>query len=333
MPATKLRDSRVGTPTSLVETVEELMDQLVSGNGPAATMCREHLDTGGKRIRARLALQTVSALGGEARRAVPWAAACELIHNASLVHDDLQDGDRVRRGVPALWARHGAAQAISVGDLMLMLPTVALEHLDVDDGTRWALARLVAVHGAATARGQSAELALKGRVRVTAADYEAAAVGKTAGLFGMPVEGGARIAGRDAATARALAHPFERLGLMYQMQDDVIDLYGDKGRNEVGTDIREGKISALVAAHVELNPEDRLWLNEILARPREQTSPEAVREVSQRFVDSGALDAVLSRIRQLSEEMATPELRAEPVLYAVAEQLRARILAPLRGLL
>lgn len=312
--------------------VEELMIALADEHGgPAGRMSVEHLRTGGKRIRARLALSALTALGGDARLGVPWAASCELIHNASLVHDDVQDGDRMRRDAPALWAVHGMPQAISVGDLMLMLPTTALEHLDASDALRWALSRLIARHGAETARGQSAEIALRDRVWVTAAEYEYAAAGKTAGLFALPVEGSARLAGCSAAEAERLAAPFARLGLLYQMQDDVIDLYGDKGRGEVGADLREGKVSALVAAHMELHPVDRLWLHEILRRSRVDTTAEVVQDVSHRFVEGGALEAVLTRIEEVAASTGLDDLPCG--LRAVATHLQRRIERPLHQLL
>ncbi|MCA9571733.1 MAG: polyprenyl synthetase family protein, partial [Myxococcales bacterium] len=99
--------------------VESLLLDLATGERfeRLGVIAREHLATGGKRLRARLALATMQALGGDRREAVPWAAAAEMLHNATLVHDDLQDGDAVRRGHPAVWARHGANQAINVGDL------------------------------------------------------------------------------------------------------------------------------------------------------------------------------------------------------------------------
>ena len=104
-----------------LETIDEMMQTVLQVElDPAAAIAGEHLSTGGKRLRARLAMETGVRLGAEGKEMVPWAAACELLHNATLVHDDLQDGDRVRRGHPTMWVKHGAAQAINAGDLMLM---------------------------------------------------------------------------------------------------------------------------------------------------------------------------------------------------------------------
>ena len=107
-------------PTSLrsaadLDNVERLMRSLASGDRleRAGVMVQEHLATGGKRIRARLAMCATAALGGDRGDAIGWAAAVELLHNATLIHDDIQDGDRMRRGEPTTWVRHGAAQAIN----------------------------------------------------------------------------------------------------------------------------------------------------------------------------------------------------------------------------
>src|SRR6185295_17019159 len=126
--------------------VEKLMRLVAdSPDGPLAqTMVREHLASGGKRLRARLALTALTALGGERAHGIAWAAACELLHNATLVHDDVQDGDELRRGQPTVWARHGVAQAINAGDLLFALPYLAVDHLAAPDSLRYLLCRALA---------------------------------------------------------------------------------------------------------------------------------------------------------------------------------------------
>ena len=113
-----------------LETIDKMMQDVLQVDlDPAAAIAGEHLSTGGKRLRARLAMETGVRLGAEGKEILPWAAACELLHNATLVHDDLQDGDRVRRGQPTMWVKHGPAQAINAGDLMWVAPYLALEKL------------------------------------------------------------------------------------------------------------------------------------------------------------------------------------------------------------
>ncbi len=329
--------ARKGVPLDQhrVSEVERCMTLLVQehGQGLCAEMAQRHLSAGGKRLRARLALASAAALGVEPSAAVPWSAACELLHNASLVHDDLQDGDRVRRDRPAIWTIYGADQAVNAGDLLLMLPTLAIAQLDAADALKWRLSVGLARHAASTARGQTEEMSLRSLVRLGLTDYLDAATGKTAGLFGLPVEGAAVLAGHSDEDARRLARPFEVLGLVFQMIDDVVDLYGEKGRGERGADVREGKVSALVVHHLQRCPDDRTWLTAVLAMERDHTPAEDVERVARRFVESGARDDVLAHVRTLAAEMDGSALEGEPALREVGRELRRLILSPLRGFL
>lgn len=320
-----------------LDAVGALMTRVTAGErlDRLSVITQEHLSTGGKRMRARLCLAAAAALGVSRERAVPWAASIELLHNATLVHDDIQDGDLIRRGQPTVWVRHGVAQAINAGDLMLMLPFVALDHFEgVDDGVRWRLSRALAQHSAATVRGQSEELALLTSGQLSRSRYRRAVEGKTGSLFALPVEGAALLAGRSAEDAKALGERFTALGVLFQLQDDVVDLYGDKGRGHRGSDLEEGKVSALVLAHLDRVPEDREWLLELLAAPRDVTGAEAVAEAIRRFRASGALDDVLAEIRAIGEALSSdPLLEAEPGLAQVAEEIRHLALRPIQHLL
>ena len=313
--------------------VEGLMIHLAAGDrlDRCGGMAIEHLCTGGKRLRARLALRAAEALGLDPEAVSGWAAAVELLHNASLVHDDLQDGDKVRRGRPTTWVRYGAAQAINVGDLMLVLPQLALDAIDTTDAIRWALSRMLAQGAAATVRGQSLEMGLLASRRLERADYEAAARGKSGAFFALPVHGALILAGVDRATAASLARHFETLGLLYQLADDVLDLYGDKERAG-GADLREGKVTGLVATHLELYPADRDWLVGELEADRDASADE-VAAVASRFRHGGALEEVLDWICALSRSVFDAEdLAAHPGLHRVAAALVQRTLAPIRHL-
>jgi geranylgeranyl pyrophosphate synthase len=307
---------------------EALMHELV-GAGEAdrgAAMVREHLATGGKRLRARLALRATTALGGMPAHAVIWAAAVELLHNATLVHDDIEDGDRFRRGQPTLWAKHGTAQAINAGDLMLMLPYLALARLP--SALAAELTAALASAAVATVRGQMAELDLLGHERLDWASYRSAIAGKTGALVALPVRGAAIIAGHPSG--EELADVFAELGVLFQLQDDVLDLYGDKGRERPASDLFEGKVSALVVAHLERRPRDRGWLLELLRAPREATPAREVRRAIAAVIDSGALAATLARIDELASRARQSPLLAEvPPLRRVALELLELALRPI----
>jgi geranylgeranyl diphosphate synthase type I len=317
--------------------VEAAMSRLAGGarRELVGDIAREHLATGGKRVRARLALAAAAALGVDRGTAAPWATAVELLHNATLVHDDLQDGDRVRRGRPTTWAAHGMPQAINCGDLMMLLPTLALDDLTVDDGIRYRLARALHARAVATVRGQGADLALKDHLAAgldPVESYLRCIEGKTGELFALPVEGAALIAGRAPTVAAALAEPFFVLGMLFQLQDDVLDLFGEKGREARGADVKEGKISALVVEHLRLHPDEREWLNAILDAPRDATSDEDVHAVIERFETGGALDAVLRRIVTLaSHALNVPALADEPELQQLVVEVTGMVLAPIQS--
>jgi geranylgeranyl diphosphate synthase, type I len=310
-----------------MDAVERLMLELAqAGPDLLGRIAAEHLGGGGKRLRARLSLAAYEALGGEPDRAIGWAAACELLHNATLIHDDLQDGDRVRRGKPTVWARHGGPQAINAGDLMLMLPFLSLAKLEIDAETRWQLTRVLAEGAARVARGQAAEVALSRDEPVDWPAYRAIIAGKTGALFELPVEGAALLAGQTPAAAHAIGLEFQRLGVLFQLQDDVLDLFGDKGRDRVGSDLRAGKVTSLVIEHLEREPADRDWLLDLLATPRESTRETDVWSAISRFHACGALDAVLDRIEAEADALATSaSLAAVPALRDLALGLSEEI--------
>jgi geranylgeranyl pyrophosphate synthase len=319
-----------------VGAVEALMATMAAGPRleRLGLIVQEHLGTGGKRMRARLCLAATAALGAHREVAVPWAAAVEMLHNATLVHDDIQDGDLIRRGQPTVWVRHGVPQAINAGDLMLMLPIVALDHLDAPGGVCWELSRALAVHASSTVRGQAEELDLLKGGNLDRGSYTRSVEGKTGSLFALPVEGAALIAGRSAKEARALGHCFTELGVLFQLQDDVLDLYGDKGRGHRGSDLEEGKVSALVLAHLERVPEDREWLLKLLSTPRDMTEPEAVADAIVRFRESGALEDVLEEIRCIGGRvLSSPVLLKEAALVQLAREVCMLALRPIQHLL
>ncbi|MCA9556076.1 MAG: polyprenyl synthetase family protein, partial [Myxococcales bacterium] len=268
-------------PEDAIDAVKGLMLRLAAGERfeRLGAIVQEHLQTTARTFRAQLALDALVALGVPAEHGIAWAAACELLHNASLIHDDVQDHDELRRGRFSVWVRHGEGQAINAGDLLLMLPYLAVEHLDVPAGLKWELARAVARRAEETVRGQSLEMNLWASCRWDWASYDDAARGKTSVLMTLPVHGAALLAGRTPAQAERLGDCFHDLGLLLQLQDDVADLFGDNGHEKPGADVREGRVSALVVAHLTAHPDDIKWLCPILGKGREQTSDADVARV------------------------------------------------------
>ncbi len=318
-----------GETEAELQFVESLMARLARDEGGAVlgSLALEQLRAGGKRVRARVALDACRAYGIPSDAALPWAAAVELLHNATLVHDDIQDGDRTRRGRPTLWATHGIAQALNVGDFLLMLPFVAVRSL----GEASRLGATLARAATEVARGQAEELLLLAAERLDRASCDATAMAKTGALLALPVQGAAVLAGAAESSIESLGCAFRTIGLIFQLQDDIVDLFGDKGRETTGGDIYEGKVSALVVEHLERDPSTRDELLSILRTPREETTPVHVERARELFVSSGALDATLARISALEAiVLGEGALRDEPRIRLVAERLLDHFLRPIR---
>lgn len=321
-------------PESVMPQVDALMDRLaLDGHVDlTGTMAKGQLCTKGKQVRARLSLHACAHFRVPVEKAVMWAAAIELLHNATLIHDDIQDGDTVRRGRPTIWAKHGVAQAINAGDFMLMLPFLALRDMPV--AHQGPLAVLVADYATRIVRGQVNELSLKDVGRYEVRDYLAACEGKTGALLALPVVGAALLAGHSLVHAEAMGEAFCQLGVLFQLQDDVVDLFGDKGRGTIGCDIYEGKVSALLVTLLELAPQHGDLVLSIVNKPREATTEADVLLLRDLYVETGAFDAVIERIRNLEASvLESPVVRSEPGLHEVATRLVGLALGPISHLL
>lgn len=312
--------------------VERMMTRLAHGHrvDRAGIMAAQQIATGGKRIRARLALEACASFGVDRASAIKWAAAVELLHNATLIHDDIQDGDTTRRGRPTVWATHGVAQAINAGDLMLMLPFLAVAETDNEHKAE--LLAIVAETATHIVRGQVEELGLKDAGRLDVESYVSACRGKTGALIALPVVGAAVLGGRSRSEAEALGEYFIQLGVLFQIQDDVVDLFGDKGRDQVGCDIYEGKVSALLVAHLEASPATKRVVMGIIDKPRSDTTEADVQKVRELYVLSGALDRVMDMICEIRDDvLGSALLRKEAEIRSLAVTLVEMALAPLAG--
>lgn len=313
-PAAAVRESLSEVENFMAEIVQEHADVL-------APMVKGHFAAGGKRVRARFALEAMSCLCGAPERGIFWAAACELLHNATLIHDDIQDQDVERRGSPTVWARYGVAQAINVGDLLLMLPQQSVARSTCSAEVKWQLAQQLTHAALRVVRGQAREFEWLSFARPersggansllhqkTRSLYELAAREKTASLFELPVVGAALIAGHPLAQAQRLGEAFAPLGFVFQIVDDLLDYYGRKGKARPGEDIREGKVTCLVALHFEHFPEDRHWISQILSKPRFATATAEVQQVLNRFAKKNTAALALEWIASLQRQLAADEI-------------------------
>jgi geranylgeranyl pyrophosphate synthase len=281
--------------------IHELIDEVAVEESPQgsslAEMCRYHMKTGGKRLRALLPLAVAEAVGADPKALVPFGAACELLHNATLVHDDLQDRDRVRRGEETVWVRFGEPRAINLGDAMLYWTLLLAGRLECTSAKRERISRRILRETLRVVDGQEREFLLKDIAQPSIDDYFEMVEGKTSGLFALPVGGAAAFCDVPEDVIDELEIAAGHLGVLFQIQDDVLDLYADKGREHRGTDIGEGKISALVVHFLNHAPaEEASWLREVLEAPREEVDIAQIDRVAGMFREHGSLEYALVEI-------------------------------------
>lgn len=298
-----------------------------------SAMVQDHYATGGKRLRTALPLWIAEALGADPSRFVPFAAACEMLHNATLVHDDLQDGDTVRRGQPTIWTTYGAPQAINAGDAMFHLALRLVLALDAPAEIKERLTARFVDGALAVIGGQVGEFALLDVEEPSEDDYLRVVGGKTSGLFQLPIVGAAMLAGAPDDVVAALERAAVDLGILFQVQDDLLDLYGDKGRGTVADDLREGKRSLLVVhALTVASDADRTRLRAILDTPRADVTDadvsDALAILERTDAKHRALDEIADRRRALCEDLGA----THPGLWAVLDGLADKMLDPIRHL-
>lgn len=201
----------------------------------------------GKGIRPMVCLCTAAAVGGDAAKALSVAAAVELTHEFSLIHDDIQDGDRLRRGRPTLWTLVGAAQAINAGDALFAIARSLLSAPDrgYDDRTAVALSARYDEACLRLAEGQQQDIGFESGDPVTDAAYLRMVRDKTGALLGAAAAMGALAGGASGTVAAALGDFGEAVGVAFQIHDDVLGLWGDPVRTgkPAGNDLRRRKRS------------------------------------------------------------------------------------------
>jgi geranylgeranyl diphosphate synthase type I len=212
---------------------------------------------GGKRIRPLLTLLACRAAGGRWQRALPAAAALEIVHNFSLVHDDIQDNSPTRRGRPALWKIYGTPLAINAGDALLTIANLAI--LDFPSSTAPPnvahVARILQDACLDLTRGQHLDLSHKQQSRLTLRAYWSMIDGKTAALISACSEIGAALGGAGRAAQRRYRKFGRLLGAAFQVQDDILGIWGDESitGKSAATDLVEGKLSLPVVYALRLN--------------------------------------------------------------------------------
>ena len=284
---------------------------------------------GGKRIRPVLVCLACESQGGDWETALPAAAAVELLHNFTLIHDDIEDRDELRRGRPTLWALYGVPQAINAGDTLYTLAYGALLGLQRRGVPAPAVLDALAAYTAAVVQiteGQCRDIAFESESAVTEAEYLSMIAGKTAALLGLCCSLGAIVAGAPPAVRNALQRFGESLGLAFQMEDDLLGLWGDPRitGKPAGSDLLRGKKSLPILHGLQHSAELRAMVTQ------QSLTPDQVAEALRLLEESGSRAYVQAHAGAYHEAAMTAlaesggQGEAQEALAVLAESLIGR---------
>ncbi len=225
---------------------------------------------GGKALRPVLCLTACELAGGDWHRALPAAAALELVHNFSLVHDDIQDGDVLRRGRETLWSVWGVPAALSGGNAMSVIADRTLAKLETSGLPPAAVMQASAELNRRyleMIEGQYLDMAFEQRALVTSAEYLDMIGRKTGALFESAMFLGALVANDDPGQAHAFGACGRRMGVAFQVRDDYLGVWGDPAKTlKPLTDIRRKKKSLPMVYMLETaSRDDQAWLADAYA--------------------------------------------------------------------
>ncbi len=284
---------------------------------------------GGKLVRPALALLSAEAAGAAVEAGLPGAVAVELVHDFSLLHDDLMDGDTERRHRPTAWTVFGADGAILAGDALLGLATQVLLEVDGETGRRAAIMLGAGVQD--LVRGQAEDLYFETRNDITVADTLTMEDGKTGALLSCSAAIGAVLAGGRAELVDGLAEFGSRLGTAFQLVDDLLGIWGDPAvtGKPVLSDLRSRKKSVPVVVALDAGGADADELRAFLASSGDASETELhhiaqlVERAGGREWTTAEADRQLDECAKLLASLSLPPL-VETELLALARFVTER---------
>ena len=332
-------NSLMGSMLPAIETELQRTVDLLDGSGtrPFHEMLTYHMgwsgigagpDATGKRIRPLLALLTCGACDADWQPALPAAISIELIHNFSLVHDDIQDGSDLRRGRLTVWKKWGMPQAINAGDALFILSHLALNEIEKDFPHQIVQQACKVINKAclALSTGQFLDISYEQIADLTSEDYWRMISGKTAALLSACTQVGAILGGADEAAQESYRSFGHYLGQAFQVQDDYLGIWGDSALTGKSTesDLVAGKKSLPVLYGLSKNGQfAKRWTEghiraEEAGPLSELLAVEGVKMYTQNTVDQ-MTDLALQSLR-----VAEPSGEAGQALFELANMLLTR---------
>lgn len=256
---------------------EEIIDSLHSDQDLLSKIASYLIKAGGKRVRPALVLLSFRAAGGDdVKKVIPIAAAIELIHTASLIHDDINDDSMFRRGILTANREFGNPNALIAGDFLFV------KAFRIGGKYDWDIVKILADACAKLAEGEILQAQNRYNTEMTIDEYLRTINKKTASLITACARVGAILSGASQEEIEALTNYAINIGMAFQIRDDILDITGDKeitGKS-IGTDIREGQLSILtIQALKDASEEERRELKRIIKK-KENTEEEIERAIS-----------------------------------------------------
>ena len=285
-------------------------------------------EAAGKRIRPLMVLLSTASSGGNWQFALPAAAAIELVHNFSLVHDDIQDNSPKRRGRDTAWVKWGAPMAINIGDALFAISNQAIGDLKENYPAEVVVRAAEILNNTCLelTRGQFLDMSYEERTDLTVEDYWPMIAGKTAALLSACCHLGALLGEADESKQEAYRSFGHYLGLAFQVQDDILGIWGDENitGKSAASDLLEGKNSLPVLAGLGRKGKfAERWAQGPI-------QPDEVEAVARLLASEGGLIAAQDASKQMTE-LALMSLRevdaqgeAGEALFELADKLLKR---------
>jgi geranylgeranyl diphosphate synthase type I len=312
------------------DIVKELASNIYGSDLAMYDMMRYHMgwidehgrpqDAGGKLVRPTLLLLACECVRGNWRSALPAAAAVELVHNFSLIHDDIEDGDEERRQRPTVWRIWGEPQAINVGDAMHSMARLAITWLDDKVISPKKILRAASILDKTClelCEGQYLDISYESKSDINMNDYVLMTDLKTASLITCSVKLGALLGTDDEAIVQRFERFGRNLGMAYQIIDDVLGIWGDEPFSDI---LKKKKTLPIIYALEHASDKDRSKLLEIYSK--ESINNAGVRQVID-ILNRLKAEEYSRRIAQKCYTEALAELGEASLSASTLKELRA----------
>lgn len=315
--------------------VDALMKDILREGKPALLYeaARHPIESGGKRLRPYLAVKSCEAVGGNRENVIPFAAAMELLHSFTLVHDDIMDSDELRRGRPTVHAKWGIPVAIAVGDLLY---AKVFEAMTAPSSRGMESDRILqAIKATVDAtislcEGQTLDITYSDSWLVTEEDYIFMVGGKTGALFRACARIGSIVGGGTDSQTDSLGCFAWNAGVAFQIIDDILGVISEEEElgKPVGSDLREGKKTLIVLKALEVTNENQIKILKDVFGDDNASDEDLFRAVNV-LCDVGAVEYARCVADDYAAKakkylLSIPESKAREDLYELLEYLLSR---------